>query len=149
MPDFTLYAIEIAQQVGAVLRDAQQQKTQIQVDKKGRNDLVTQIDRQADKMIHDLILEKYPEHGILAEESGEHKSTSPYCWIVDPLDGTTNFAHGIPMFAISIALKYETELIAAVVYNPMSNELYSAEKSAGAYLNGKAIHISNTQSLAE
>ncbi len=149
MSEFLAFAVQVAREVGGFLRDAQNGAAKIEVDEKRPNDLVTQFDCEADKRITALIRARYPEHSILAEESGVSGVAGKYCWIVDPIDGTTNFAHGIPMFAISIALRCQGELIAAVVYNPMIDEMFTASKNGGAYLNGKRLQVSNCSSLSK
>ena len=119
----------------------------IPVNSKGRNDFVTEVDRQAETIIIDTILKSYPKHSILAEESGQQSHNNEYLWVIDPLDGTTNFLHGFPQFAVSIALKFRGELDQAVVYDPLRQELFTASKGAGAFLNRKRIRVSNRNSL--
>ena len=148
MREFTQFAMEIAQEVGEFLREAQQDVAQIEIAEKRSNDLVTQFDKAADSKLTSMIAKKFPQHNILAEESGAQEHNSDYCWIIDPIDGTTNFAHGIPMFAISIALEYKQELVSAVVYNPMCSEMYTAEHGAGAYLNSNKLSVSKADSLS-
>ena len=119
----------------------------IPVNSKGRNDFVTEVDRQAEAIIIDTILKSYPNHSILAEESGQQSHNKEYLWVIDPLDGTTNFLHGFPQFAVSIALKFRGELDQAIVYDPLRQELFTASKGAGAFLNKKRIRVSNKNSL--
>ena len=119
----------------------------IPVNSKGRNDFVTEVDKQAETIIIDTILKSYPNHSILAEESGQQSHSQEYLWVIDPLDGTTNFLHGFPQFAVSIALKFRGELDQAVVYDPLKQELFTASKGAGAFLNKKRIRVSNKNSL--
>jgi len=119
----------------------------IPVNSKGRNDFVTEVDRQAELIIIDTIHKAYPKHSILAEESGEHPQDTEFLWVVDPLDGTTNFLHGFPQFAVSIALKFRGELDQAIVYDPLRQELFTASKGAGAHLNNKRIRVSKLKSL--
>jgi myo-inositol-1(or 4)-monophosphatase len=115
---------------------------------KGRIDLVTEMDTLCEKMIVGKIRESFPEHGILAEEGTGRESDSEYLWYIDPLDGTTNYAHGFGFFAVSIGLeKKGYGIIAAAVYAPYFNEFYSASKGGGAYLNGMKIGVSSTDSL--
>lgn len=118
----------------------------IPVTSKGRNDFVTEVDNQAEAIIIDIIHKAYPQHGILAEESGL-QGENEYQWVIDPLDGTTNFLHGFPQFAVSIALKHKGTLDQAVVYDPLRQELFTASKGGGAYLNRKRIRISKQKSL--
>jgi myo-inositol-1(or 4)-monophosphatase len=114
---------------------------------KGEIDLVTEVDRSCEELIVGSLEAAYPENGFLAEE-GEHRGGSlPYKWIVDPLDGTTNYAHGFPWFGVSIALEHEGEVLVGVVYHPMMDELFTAVRGAGAYLNGNRIQVSKRQPL--
>lgn len=114
---------------------------------KGVINLVTEMDRRAEHLIVDHLHKAFPDHGILAEESGARPGTSPYRWIIDPLDGTTNYAHGFPVFAVGIALEREGEISLAVAYDPNLKELFAAERGQGASLNGKPIHVSETAHL--
>lgn len=119
---------------------------QLKVAQKGRNDFVSEVDKQAEAIIVDVIREKYPDHAILAEEggaAGEHEVR----WIIDPLDGTTNFLHQLPHFAVSIAAEVRGELAHGVVYNPFSQELFAASKGAGATLDGRKIRVSKHPGL--
>ena len=119
----------------------------IPVNSKGRNDFVTEVDKQAETIIIDTILKSYPNHSILAEESGSQTHDKEYLWVIDPLDGTTNFLHGFPQFAVSIALKFRGVLDQAVVYDPLRQELFTASKGAGAFLNKRRIRVSGRNSL--
>jgi myo-inositol-1(or 4)-monophosphatase len=116
-------------------------------------DLVTEADITAQKAVERIVFEAFPEHRFLGEEGNLTQSNgsgdSKYRWIVDPLDGTTNYVHGLPLFCTSIALAYEDEPVCGVVYNPMTEEFYSAEKDKGAFLNGNPIHTSSCQTLGE
>lgn len=118
------------------------------IDKKGRNDLVTEADLAAEKEIIAVIHEVFPAHGILAEESGRSGGDDVQ-WVIDPLDGTTNYAHGLGLFSVSIAFCQEQEVKAGVVFNPVSGELFSAIRGRGALLNGTPIAVSRTASLSE
>jgi myo-inositol-1(or 4)-monophosphatase len=111
--------------------------------------LLTEADTESEKKIITTIREAFPDHAILAEESGASEGAREYRWLIDPLDGTTNFAHQLPMFAISIALTTETEIVLGLVLNPMDGELFSAISGQGAELNGKPIKVSSTQSVCE
>jgi myo-inositol-1(or 4)-monophosphatase len=119
------------------------------VDYKGRADLVTDVDRKAEEIILGGIRQAYPGHTVLAEESGENLAQSDFRWIVDPIDGTTNFVHGYPIFAVSIAVQQKHETVAAVVFNPVQEELFSARKGQGAQLNGQPIAVSPTTELSK
>jgi myo-inositol-1(or 4)-monophosphatase len=112
-------------------------------------DLVTEIDRQSEQTIIAFLQEHYPEHSILAEESGLTSRLSDYKWIIDPLDGTTNYAQGLPIFAISIALQWRQETVLAMVYAPIVDQLYTAIRGQGAYLNGKKITVSAKSELID
>jgi myo-inositol-1(or 4)-monophosphatase len=114
---------------------------------KGEIDLVTEVDRRCEELIVARLKGAYPEHGFLAEESSYQSGSLPYKWIVDPLDGTTNFAHGFPWFCVSIALEHEGQVLLGVIYHCMMDELFSAVKGGGAFLNGSAIRVSTRQPL--
>ncbi|MCX7983895.1 MAG: inositol monophosphatase [Bacteroidetes bacterium] len=142
-------AIDAAQEAGAYLRD---NIGNIQhIERKGgeATNLVTEIDKQSEQIILRKIRQHYPDHDFLGEESGAHKISSPYRWIVDPLDGTVNYAHGVPIFAVSIAVEYNNELLLGVIYDPMRDELFTAERGKGAFLNGVRISVSRTSTLLE
>ncbi len=116
--------------------------------KEGVNNLVTEADHAAEKVIMDVIKSKFPDHQVLAEETGEIIQDSAYKWIIDPIDGTVNFAHGIPLNCVSIGVEHEGEIILGCVYNPHLNELFFAEKGNGAFLNDKPIRVSEeTQAI--
>ena len=118
----------------------------IVVTEKSRNDFVSEVDRRAEQIIVESIHKAYPDHAILAEESGE-QGDSDYQWIIDPLDGTTNFLHGFPQFAISVALKHKGILDQAIVYDPLRQELFTASRGDGAHLNDRRIRVSRQNSL--
>ena len=122
----------------------------LQVSLKGPSDYVSQADRKAEEIILGELLRARPTYGVLAEESGEKKGTDgQHRWIVDPLDGTTNFLHGIPLFAVSIALERAGEIVAGVVYNPAMDELYTAERGGGAFLNDRRMRVAGRRQLAD
>jgi len=142
----------IAREAGALLMDFFQQHLKIEY--KGDADLVTAADRAAERLIRERITQKWPHHDVLGEEQGLNDQGSEYRWYVDPLDGTTNFAHGYPVFCVSLAVEQRRPSssgvrIAGVIYDPTRDELFSAEPGKGAYLNGGAIHVSKTRSLQE
>ncbi len=116
---------------------------------KGHNDYVTAVDREAEDRILSVIREIYPDHDIQAEESPEKPFRSDYRWIVDPLDGTTNFIHGYPMFAVSIGLSYQDRMKLGVVFDPLRSELFTAEAGGGAFLNGKRIGVSGVRDIRD
>jgi len=116
---------------------------------KGDVDLVTEADRASEKFIADRLRSRWPEFGILGEEGTKSDLEAEYRWLVDPLDGTTNFAHGFPVFCISIALTRGEDLLAGFLYDPTRDEFFAAEHGAGAKLNGQAMHVSQTKTLSE
>lgn len=119
------------------------------IEKKGKNDLVTIADKSSEKAIIEKIRSKYPTHGILAEESGIKDGIEDIQWIIDPLDGTTNYAHGLPIFSVSIAVSIQKEIVVGAVLNPMTSELFTAMRGCGASLNGKKIGVSKSSTLSE
>ena len=116
---------------------------------KGVINLVTEADIMTEKAVVGVIRERYPDHQIMAEEGVAEEGKSDYKWIIDPLDGTTNFAHGYPVFSVSIALEVRGEVVAGVVYNPILKELFTAEKGKGAYLGDKRLKVSTTEKLID
>lgn len=153
---WTTKAAEIAREAGARLREFFAQG--VATEYKGDVDLVTVADRTVEKLIRQRLGEVFPEHGIFGEEGTRERLDSQFRWYVDPLDGTTNFAHGFPQFCVSLGLEQrgaglredqDGSLVAAVIYDPMRDELFEAERGSGATLNGKAISASKTPLLAE
>ena len=144
-------AIKAARAAGAIINRASLDVERLTVTAKSHNDFVTDVDRAAERVIIDTILEAYPGHGILAEESGrEHGARySEFVWIIDPLDGTTNFIHGFPVYAVSIALAFRGQVQQAVVYDPSRNDLFYASKGKGAYLNDRRIRVSKRTRMLE
>jgi len=118
----------------------------MKVEQKGRNDFVSDADRAAERAVIDTILRHYPEHAILAEESGA-QGESDYLWIIDPLDGTTNYLHGFPVFAVSVGLTHKGRLEHGAVYDPLRQELFTASRGSGAQLDGRRIRVSRNTSL--
>ena len=151
MPDhsteFLPTMTEIAREAGALVMEYFHQRVKIEY--KGEVDLVTVADRKSEALILERIRRRWPAHDILGEEGGLHDQGSDYRWYVDPLDGTTNFAHGFPVFCISLALEYKGRSVAGVVYDPTRDELFAAEQGSGAYLNQQRIEVSKTANLAE
>jgi myo-inositol-1(or 4)-monophosphatase len=139
------FAIRVAKDAGRLLRD--RVGTRINISHKGAIDLVTDVDVASEQLIRDQVSIHYPRHQVLAEEGGLAESNSEYRWIIDPLDGTTNYAHSYPVFCVSIALEYRGEVILGVVYDPMRDELFAAERGAGATLNNRSIRVSTTADL--
>jgi myo-inositol-1(or 4)-monophosphatase len=119
-----------------------------QIGLKGRGDYVTDLDRRSERAIISRIKQAHPDHAFLSEESGEERRDSPFCWIIDPLDGTANYVQGIPMYAVSVAVKKEKEIVAGVVYDPEREEMLWAVKDGGAYLNGRKITVSSKTDMA-
>lgn len=119
------------------------------VRKKGAIDLVTEADVKSEAAIIEILTRAFPDHALLAEESGRHTGTSEYCWIIDPLDGTTNFAHHLPLFCVSIGFSKNDELLAGFVLAPVMGEFFMAIKGQGAFRNGTAIRVSDTRSLED
>lgn len=128
-------------EAGAIIQQYFQGSFQVD-NKEGINNLVTEVDNHSEKRIIEIIKEHFPDHSIISEEVGELIQDSPYQWIIDPIDGTVNFAHGIPLCCVSIGLKFGDDLLLGTVYNPMMNELFFAEKGKGAYLNDRKISVS-------
>jgi myo-inositol-1(or 4)-monophosphatase len=147
MKSFREFAIEIARETGTFL--SSKLNSTHEIDYKGEINLVTEGDKISEKMITSRINQLFPDHDILAEEFTFTNRGSDFRWIIDPLDGTTNYAHGYPFFCVSIALKKLDEIILGVIYNPMLKEMFVAEKGEGAFLNGREIHVSNTIRIAE
>ncbi len=136
---------EIARGAGEILLSYQNRD--LQIAHKGRINLVTDADKAAEKFILSRINQNYPDHRIIAEESGIHDNRSPFSWYIDPLDGTGNYAHGIPIYSVSIGITINDELQLGIVFDPTRNECYTAERGKGAWLNGNSIHISTADIL--
>jgi len=141
-------AIEAAKEAGKFLKQNVGKVKNIQLKGGEEKNLVTEIDKRSEEIIIDIIKKHHPGHDILAEESGAGRGqTSEFRWIIDPLDGTTNFTHSFPVFCVSIGVEHKGELIAGVIYDPNFDELFTAERGNGAFLNGKRIHVSRTDTL--
>ncbi len=147
MGNYLDIAVEIAGEAGQLLAQLSRQPHEISY--KRKSDIVTDADRRSEAMIVAKIRRHFPDHAIVAEEGGGKETGSDYCWYVDPLDGTTNFAHGFPVYCVTLALAYRDEVIAGVVYDPNREELFAAERGAGAWLNDARIRVSQTGDLAE
>jgi myo-inositol-1(or 4)-monophosphatase len=141
--------IYIARKSGEIIRNAYRTRFTVEIKADNVKNLVTEIDKKSEQTITEFIRKKYPDHNILAEEGGEIKSNSEYFWVIDPLDGTTNFAHGLPIFSVSIGLQYKNETVAGVVYDVMRDVVYSAEKGSGAFENDKKIVVSSNNNIEE
>ncbi len=144
-------AIKAARSAGGIINRASLDLDRVQVNTKAPNDFVTEVDHAAEAAIIETLLAAYPGHGILAEESGRAHGAqhSDYVWIIDPLDGTTNFIHGFPTYAVSVALAFKGQVQQAVVYDPSRNDLFFASKGRGAFLNDKRLRVSKRIRLAE
>ncbi len=141
-------AVRAARSAGTVISRAFEQQDRIEVNTKGTHDFVTNIDNNAEQAIIDTIKKSYPKHTIISEECGEIKGEdNDYQWVIDPLDGTTNFVKGIPHFCVSIALKVKGKLDQAVIYDPMRGELFTASRGKGAQLNGFRIRVKQHKEL--
>ena len=140
-------AIEIAREAGALLSRYFERRVGYEL--KGVNDLVTEADRASESLVIDRLKSKFPSHSVVGEETGLHDGSSEYRWYVDPLDGTTNFAHGFPVYNVTLALAKDDEVIAGVILDPTRDELFSVEKGGGAFLNQHRIHVSKAAALKE
>ena len=142
----TNIAVRAARQAGKLLLRYYGQVDAKSVSEKGRNDFVSEVDRAAEAAILEVIRKAYPHHAILAEESGE-TAGNEFQWIIDPLDGTTNYLHGFPQFSVSIGLRHRGQLESAVVYDPMREEMYTADRGGGAFLNDRRIRVTQRKDL--
>jgi myo-inositol-1(or 4)-monophosphatase len=141
-------AIKAARKAGSIINRASLDLDLIRVSNKGRSDFVTEVDKAAEQAILEIVSKAYPDHAILAEESGA-SGKSEYTWIIDPLDGTTNFIHGFPQYAVSIALRHREHVTQAVVYDPTRNELFTATRGRGAFMNERRLRVSKRERLAD
>ena len=142
------FAVKAARRAGDIINRAAENIEQLKIQHKTKNDLVSEVDHAAEAEIINSLQKIYPDHAFLAEESGRI-GESDYEWIIDPLDGTTNFLHGFPIYAVSIALAYKKQLQVAVVYDPCRNDLFTASRGSGAYLNEKRIRVSKRDKLID
>jgi myo-inositol-1(or 4)-monophosphatase len=140
-------AKDIAREAGALLNDFRAKRIGFEL--KGEHDLVTEADRASERLIVARLKASFPTHAIEAEEGGGQTGHHGYTWYVDPLDGTTNFAHGFPVFNVSLGLEKDGEMIAGVVYDPTRDEMFAAERGAGAFLNGERMAVSKAATLAD
>jgi myo-inositol-1(or 4)-monophosphatase len=142
-------AVKAARRAGAVINRAALEGG-LEVRAKNRNDFVTQVDRAAEQAVIDVIRRAYPDHSFLAEESGAAPGARPeYLWVIDPLDGTTNYIHGFPQYCVSIALEHRGTLTQAVVYDPAKNELFTASRGRGAFLDDRRMRVSKCAHLKD
>jgi len=143
-------AVKAARRAGAIIIRAALGGTPLEVRAKKANDFVTQVDRAAEQAVIEVVRNAYPSHAILAEESGRLEGgNAEYCWIVDPLDGTTNFIHGFPQYCVSVAVQHRGATEHAVVYDPAKNELFTASRGRGAFLNDRRIRVSRCRRLED
>ncbi|CAA0090151.1 Inositol-1-monophosphatase [Zhongshania aliphaticivorans] len=141
-------ALRAARKAGDLIARASEQIDRVQVETKGENDFVTEIDRKAEQEIIYHLQKAYPDHGFLGEESGQTgNADSPYQWVIDPIDGTTNFIHGIPHFAISIACVHQGQIEHAVILDPIRREEFTASRGRGAQVNGRRVRVTMNASL--
>jgi len=145
MSEFLDVAVEIAREAGEILLGHRG----VGFELKGEFDLVTAADRASEKLVVERLHQRFPNHGIVAEEGGAAEMRSEYRWFVDPLDGTTNFAHGFPMWNVTMAVARRGQVVAGVVYDPVRNELFTAERGSGAYLNGRRIQVGAARTLED
>jgi len=138
--------IQISKKAGEIVREGFGKNFSIEY-KTNISNLVTEIDKKSEALIIDFIKKEFPVHSVLAEESGEHGTSSEYLWVIDPLDGTTNFAHRLPIFAVSIGVQKNGETICGVVYDVTRDEIYSSEKGSGSFRNGEKLHVSTNDDL--
>jgi myo-inositol-1(or 4)-monophosphatase len=144
-------AVKAARKAGAIINRASLDLDLVRVSTKGRSDFVTEVDHAAEAAIIGVLKTAYPDHAFLAEESGASapESGSEYTWIIDPLDGTTNFIHGFPQYAVSIALRHGDQITQAVVYDPTRNELFTATRGRGAFMDDRRLRVSRRDKLRE
>lgn len=143
---FVNTAVKAARKAGNIIIRALDRREDLEIIEKSAHNYVTEVDKTAERTIIDILRQAYPDHGILAEETGLYEGDE-YQWIIDPLDGTTNFIHGYPHFCVSIALKYKNRIEHAVVYDPIRNDIYTASRGEGAQVNNRRIRISKHQAL--
>ena len=144
--DFITPMQDLAREAGALLLSY---FGKVVIEYKGDVDLVTQADRSSEELIVSRIRKQWPTHDLIGEEGSRTETGSDYRWYIDPLDGTTNFAHGFPVFCVSMGLEYKNELIVGVIYDPCRDEMFAAEKGSGSRLNARTIHVSRISRLAE
>src|SRR6266446_1444080 len=147
MPSFLETSAEIARESGALLATYFERRVAFEL--KGEHDLVTEADRASERLVVERLRSHFPAHSIVAEEGGGHEGKSEFRWYVDPLDGTTNFAHGYPVYNVTMGLERDGEMLVGVVFDPSRQEMFSAERGAGAYLNNRRIRVSASKRLAD
>jgi myo-inositol-1(or 4)-monophosphatase len=147
MPSYVQTAAEIAREAGALVTRFGERRIGFEL--KGECDLVTEADRSSERLIIERLRTHFPSHSIVAEEGGGHTGSSGFRWYVDPLDGTTNFAHGFPIYNVTLALEKEGEIIAGVVFDPTRDEMFAAERGGGAFLNNRKVQVSKCANLQD
>ncbi|MBI1983005.1 MAG: inositol monophosphatase [Acidobacteria bacterium] len=147
MDRYLTTAIDIAREAGGLLSEFF--KSPLEISYKRQSDLVTEADRRSEALIVQRLRGHFPGHDIVGEEGGGRSTNADYCWYVDPLDGTTNFAHGFPVFCVTLGLAYHGEVVAGVVYDPTRDELFAAQRGSGAFLNGQRLSVSKTANISE
>ena len=147
MASYLETAVDIAREASALVRDFAGRHVGFEL--KGEYDLVTAADRASESLIVQRLSAEYPSHSIVAEEGGGHEGASEFRWYVDPLDGTTNFAHGFPVYNVTLALERDGELIAGVIADPTRDEIFTAERGGGAFLNGRRIQVSKVNRVED
>ena len=147
MASYLETAVDIAREAGALLSTYFERRIAFEL--KGDFDLVTEADRASERLVVERLRSHFPSHSIVAEEGGGHEGTSGYRWYVDPLDGTTNFAHGYPVYNVTMGLELDGEMLVGVVFDPNRQEMFSAERGAGAYLNNRRIRVSAAKRLED
>jgi myo-inositol-1(or 4)-monophosphatase len=147
--EFLNFAVTAAQRAGKIILENLGHISKNDISQKKESDFVTWVDTESEQIIINTIKERYPDHSFLAEESVHEPDTDSYRWIIDPLDGTTNYIHQYPVFSVSIALEYHGERIAGVIYDPLRDDLFTVEKERGAFLNGNRIAVSPVTDLKD
>ena len=142
-------AVKAARKAGSIINRASFDVDKLTVRRKQQNDFVSEVDHAAEEAIISVLKEAYPDHGFLGEESGYHDKEAEFLWVIDPLDGTTNFLHGLPQYCVSIGLLHKGIPTQAVVFDPNRNELFTATKGVGAYLNDRRIRVSRTDKIED
>ncbi|WP_053406368.1 inositol monophosphatase family protein [Persicobacter sp. CCB-QB2] len=149
LKDLCLEVIEIARAAGAFQRNECRQMDKSKIEKKGLNDLVSYVDKETEKMLVSKLSQLFPEAGFITEEGTTAQGQAEYTWVIDPLDGTTNFLHQLPLYSVSIGLLHEGKPVLGVIYAPETEEMFSAVKGEGAYLNGKQIEVSQADQFSD
>ena len=147
MASYLETAIDVAREAGALLSNYFERRVRFEL--KGEFDLVTEADRASERLVVERLRSHFPAHSVVGEETGRHEGSSEYRWYVDPLDGTTNFAHGFPIYNVTLGLERGGETICGVIYDPERQEMFSAERGSGAWLNNRRIRVSSAARLAD